>query len=90
MDQQKEIGTTTQQQDGKTVEKHYIEVNPSKWSKFVTGLLSGFGYGIGLTLGTAVFLLIIGVIISKVNFVPIFGNFLSDVIKSAQGSLLSK
>lgn len=87
MDEQKVEVTD---KNGKIVEKYYIEVNPSKFSKFLGGLLTGLGYGIGLTIGTAAFILIIGVIISKINFVPIFGNFLADVIKSAQTSLFTR
>lgn len=83
MDEDKEKSS----EDQKIVEKRYIEVNPSKWQKFTGGILSGIGYGIGLTVGTAAFFIIIGFVISKVDFVPVFGNFLADVIKSAQGNL---
>lgn len=74
----------------RTVEKYYIEVNASAGHKFLTGLLGGLGWGIGLTVGTALFLGIIGFVISKVDFVPIFGHFLSEVIKSAQGNLTAR
>lgn len=72
------------------IEKRYIEINPSAKVRFLHGLLGGLGWGIGITVGTAVFLGIIGFIISKVDFVPIFGHFLSEVIKSAQGNLTAR
>ena len=67
----------------KIVEKHYIEVNASGKSKFLMGLLGGLGWGIGITLGTSLFLLLIGFLISQIDFVPILGNFLAEVVKSA-------
>ncbi len=71
----------------KTVEKYYIEINPSAKVKFLHGLMGGLGWGIGITIGTAVFIGLIGFLISKIDLVPVFGHFLSDVIKSAQGNL---
>lgn len=71
----------------KVVEKYYIEVNPSGFKKFLHGLLGGLGWGIGLTLGTSILLIGIGFLVSRVNFVPVIGQFLADVIKSSQNSL---
>lgn len=75
---------------GKTVEKYYIEVNSNPVTKFFNGLIGGIGWGIGLTVGTGVLLYLLGMAVAKVDFVPIFGNFLADVVKSAQGNLISK
>jgi len=80
----------TVQENGKLTEKYYIEVNPSAWRKFFTGLLGGLGWGIGLTLGTSAFMILIGFLISKIDFVPVLGTFFADVIKSAQSQLLAK
>ena len=74
----------------KVVEKHYIEIPASAKRKFFNGLLGGLGTGIGLTLGTSVVLVTIGFLVSKVDFVPIFGQFLADVIKAAQPSLRTR
>lgn len=78
------------QNNQKTIEKYYVEVTPSKWQKFIHGVLSGFGYGIGITFGTALFFLVAGFVIAKIDFVPIFGHFLAEVIKSAQGNLTTR
>lgn len=71
----------------KVIEKYYIEVNPSARIRFINGLLGGIGWGIGLSIGTAVILYMVGIIIAKIDFVPILGQFLADVIKSSQGTL---
>ena len=75
------------QQSRRIVEKYYIEVNASSKQKFINGFLGGLGWGIGITVGTAIFIGILGIIVSKVDFVPIFGQFLAEVIKSAQTHL---
>ena len=77
-------------QSPKIVEKHYIEVSPSPLTKFLNGLIGGIGWGVGLTIGTGVLLYILTFVIAKIDFVPILGQFLADVIKSAQGNLISK
>lgn len=74
----------------KLVEKHYIEIPGSAKRKFINGLLGGLGYGIGLTLGTTLFFIILGVFLSKIDLQPILGNFLADIIKSAQPNLRTK
>lgn len=73
--------------DQKVVEKYYIEVNPTGFNKFLHGLLGGLGWGVGITLGTSAFIVIVGFLVSKIDFVPVLGQFLADVIKSAQHSL---
>ena len=71
----------------KVIEKYYIEVSQSARKRFLIGLLGGIGWGVGLTIGTAAILAALGFFTSKINFVPIFGQFLAEVIKSAQGNL---
>lgn len=72
---------------GKTVEKYYIEVTPSASKRFIIGLVGGIGWGVGLTLGTGAVLTILGFFAAKIDFVPILGQFLSEIIKSAQHNL---
>lgn len=68
----------------KVVEKHYIEVNPSAWRKFWIGILSGIGWGVGVTLGTAAIIIIVGYFVSRIDWVPIIGQFLQNTVDSAQ------
>ncbi|GEM_PF-4561925 len=79
-----------EQQNQKLVEKYYIEVNPSVWKKFFVGLLGGLGWGIGLTLGTSVLIILVGYFASQIDFVPVLGNFFAKVIESAQGNLQAR
>ncbi len=74
----------------KVIEKYYIEVTASGRKKFIHGLLSGLGWGIGVTFGTALFITIISILVSKIDFVPILGQFLADVIRVAQANLANK
>ncbi len=71
----------------KVVEKHYIEVNQSTRKHFITGFLGGVGWAFGATIGTAVVAYIISILIRRVDIVPIFGQFIADVIKAAQQNL---
>lgn len=68
----------------KVVEKHYIEVNPSAKHKFLLGILQGLGWGVGVTLGTAAILVLVGFIVSRIDWVPIIGQFLQNIVDSAQ------
>ena len=79
-----------EQENQKVVEKHYIEVTASGRQKFLHGVLAGLGWGIGVTVGTALFLVLIGFIVSKIDFVPVLGKFLADVIKASETNLTSK
>ena len=81
MDNQQKTPEVNQNQ--KVVEKYYIEVNPSGFKKFWLGMLGGIGWGIGVTLGTAALIILIGVVVSRIDWVPIVGNFLNSVIESA-------
>lgn len=71
----------------RVIEKRYIEVNPSARLRFLYGLLGGIGWGVGLTIGTGVILYVVGILVSKIDFIPVLGQFLAEVIKSAQGNL---
>ena len=71
----------------KIIEKRYIEINSSGKQRFFFGLLGGIGWGIGLTLGTAAIIVTMSFFASKINFVPILGQFLADVIKESQANL---
>lgn len=68
----------------KVVEKHYIEVNPSAKRKFLMGILQGLGWGVGVTLGTAAVIVLVGFIVSRIDWVPIIGQFLQNIVDSAQ------
>lgn len=75
------------EENQKVVEKYYIEVTASAKKRFLLGLVGGLGWGVGITLGTSAVILAIGYFVSKIDFVPILGQFLADVVKAAQPNL---
>ncbi len=79
--------TVSPEETRRVIEKRYIEVNPSARLRFLYGLLGGIGWGIGLSIGTAAILYLIGFVVSKIDFIPVLGQFLAEVIKSTQGDL---
>ena len=88
MDEEKTNQKTEGPEQGRrTVEKYYIEVSASPLKRFIISLVGGIGWGVGLTIGTGVIIYLLSFFIAKIDFVPILGSFLADVIKSAQGNL---
>ena len=79
--------TVSPEETRRVIEKRYIEVNPSARLRFLYGLLGGIGWGIGLSIGTAAILYLIGFVVSKIDFIPVLGQFLAEVIKSTQADL---
>lgn len=79
-----------EQENQKIIEKYYIEVNPSGFKRFLQGLLGGLGWGVGLTLGTSILVVLLGFLISKIDLVPVLGQFLADIIKASQPYLKVK
>ena len=75
------------EENQKAVEKYYIEVSPSGLKRLFWGILGGLGWGVGLTLGTGLVLTALAFFVRKIDFVPIFGQFLADVIETAQSNL---
>ena len=71
----------------KIVEKYYIETPGSFKKRFLLGIIGGLGWGLGITLGTTLVIVILAFFVSKIDFVPILGQFLADVIKASQPNL---
>lgn len=59
----------------------YDNVKRSRKELFLNNLLGGIAWGLGATIGLAVFFAVLAFIGSHINFVPIIGNFASDVIQ---------
>jgi len=58
----------------------YENVKRSRREIFVNNLVGGIAWGIGATLGLALLIALLGVVGHYVNFVPIIGNFISQII----------
>lgn len=46
--------------------------------------LGGIAWGLGVLIGTSIIFALIAFFISKIDFVPILGQILADVIKASQ------
>lgn len=71
----------------KVVEKYYIEVGQSNRKNFLRGLVGGLGWALGISLGTAIIAILVSLIVKRIDVVPIFGQFIANVIKAAQQNL---
>lgn len=57
------------------------DVNKNKKDIFLNNLIGGIAWGIGLTVGASLVLTIAGIIITKVNTVPLVGDYVESVTK---------
>lgn len=49
--------------------------------------LGGIAWGLGVLIGTSIIFALIAFFVTKIDFIPIIGQFLADVIKAAQNNL---
>lgn len=59
-------------------EEKYEHVTRSRKKIFINNLIGGVAWGIGATIGLALFLAVFSFIMSKVNLIPVVGTFVSD------------
>ena len=73
--------------------KEYIEISPdrghtrihiSTWKMILNNFLGGLSWGLGTVLGATVVVGLIILILSKLNSVPVIGDFFSSVLRSLQ------
>ncbi|OGH02527.1 MAG: hypothetical protein A2798_02720 [Candidatus Levybacteria bacterium RIFCSPHIGHO2_01_FULL_37_17] len=62
------------------MEKHE-GLHKNKKEIFINNFIGGISWGLGATVGLAVVLTTLGIIIKNVNLVPFVGSFVADVIK---------
>jgi len=60
--------------------ERYEGVLKNRKQIFFNNLIGGLAWGIGATLGLAILITILGFIAQHINFVPVVGNFVSEVI----------
>lgn len=58
------------------------KVNRSKKEIFINNFIGGVAWGLGSIIGFTIIFAIIGSLISKIDFVPIIGEFVQDVVNN--------
>lgn len=59
--------------------ERYNHVKDNKKAIFFNNLLGGVAWGLGATIGLSIVLTVAGIIISKVNTVPIVGDYVQSI-----------
>lgn len=59
----------------------YDTVKESRKELFFNNIIGGIGWGLGATVGAAIIVALAGIILAKVNTVPIIGNYVENVLE---------
>jgi hypothetical protein len=59
----------------------YEQVKTSKGQIFINNFLGGIAWAIGATVGLALIIGILTLILKNVNVIPFVGSFIADIIK---------
>lgn len=60
--------------------ERYEKVKGRRREIFFNNLLGGIAWGVGATIGLALFLALLGLLGKYIDFVPFVGNFVSQII----------
>lgn len=61
------------------MERHE-QIHKSRLEIFLNNFLGGIAWGLGATVGVSIFFAILALLLSKVNLIPFFGNFVSGIL----------
>lgn len=61
------------------MEKHE-HIHKTRAQIFFNNFLGGIAWGLGATVGVSIFFAIFGFVLSKINLIPVVGNFVSGVL----------
>jgi hypothetical protein len=64
--------------------KEILYIDKSKTKIFFDSMIGGIGWGIGTVIGLATFFAVIGFIATKIQTVPIIGEFVYNVITEVE------
>jgi hypothetical protein len=61
--------------------ERFEQVKCSKKQIFINNFLGGLSWALGVTVGLAVIISVLGLILRHVNLIPFFGNFIGGIIE---------
>ncbi|HUD09550.1 MAG TPA: DUF5665 domain-containing protein [Patescibacteria group bacterium] len=61
--------------------ERYEQIKTSRRQIFINNLLGGIAWALGVTIGLALIVAILTLILKNINLIPVVGNFVADVIK---------
>jgi hypothetical protein len=59
----------------------FEQVKASRAKIFVNNFVGGIGWALGATIGFALIVALLSIMLKNVNFIPFVGNFVADIIK---------
>ena len=60
--------------------ERYQKVEESKKELIINNFIGGISWALGATVGLAIVVAILGIVVKNINFVPIVGNFVANVL----------
>lgn len=60
------------------MERHEI-IHKNKKQIIINNFIGGIAWGLGATIGVAIFFTILGFLLSKINWIPFIGDFVTKV-----------
>lgn len=60
--------------------ENYEHIHKTKKEIFFNNFLGGVAWGLGATVGVSIFFAVLAFLLSKVNLIPVVGNFVTGVI----------
>jgi hypothetical protein len=57
-----------------------VNVNMSTWKIIRNNIIGGVSWGLGATIGVAIILTVLSLILRQINLIPVVGTFVSDIV----------
>ena len=62
-----------------SLDRKYEQIERPLRQIFVNNFTGGIAWGLGATVGVSIIVAILGIVLKKIDIVPLFGNFASQV-----------
>lgn len=60
--------------------ENHEHIHKTKKEIFFNNFLGGIAWGLGATVGVSIFFAVLAFLVSKINLIPVVGNFVTGVI----------